>query len=271
MYDPVCRFLVENFSQDFARWLLGEPIALTTLSPTELSLQPIRADALILLQSEEMVLHLEFQSEPDPEIPFRLLDYRVRVYRRYPNKRMKQVVIYLKSSNSRLVYQNSFSLPGTRHEFEVVRLWEMPSEEMLKYRGLYPLAALGRSDNREGTLREVAQRIETLADKTEQSNLAASTAILAGLVIDKEVIRRLLRQEIMRESVIYQDIRAEGRQEEGVVLILRQLKRRLGNLPTQFEEPIRQLSIEQLENLGEALLDFESEADLTNWLSQSGN
>jgi hypothetical protein len=33
-------------------------------------------------------------------------------------------------------------------------------------------------------------------------------------------------------------------------------------------EQIRQLPIEALENLGEALLDFESAADLVNWLEQ---
>jgi predicted transposase YdaD len=47
MFDPTCKFLAETFSSDFASWLLGEPIALTRLSPTELSLEPIRADALI--------------------------------------------------------------------------------------------------------------------------------------------------------------------------------------------------------------------------------
>jgi len=49
MYDDTCRFLAENFSSDFASWLLGEPITLTELKPSELSLEPIQADALILL------------------------------------------------------------------------------------------------------------------------------------------------------------------------------------------------------------------------------
>ncbi len=57
MFDLFCKFLAENFSTDFATWLLGEPITLTELSPTELSLEPIRADALILLQSDQTVLH----------------------------------------------------------------------------------------------------------------------------------------------------------------------------------------------------------------------
>ena len=59
MFDNVCRFLAESFSADFATWLLGESIALTQLSPSELSLEPIRADVLILLQSDEIVLHID--------------------------------------------------------------------------------------------------------------------------------------------------------------------------------------------------------------------
>ncbi|MGL6139082.1 MAG: Rpn family recombination-promoting nuclease/putative transposase, partial [Planktothrix sp.] len=95
MFDSICKFLAENFSEDLASWLLGSPVALTELSPQELSLEPIRADSLILLQSDDLVLHTEFQTEPDAKIPFRMLDYRVRVYRRFPNKVMRQVVIYL--------------------------------------------------------------------------------------------------------------------------------------------------------------------------------
>jgi predicted transposase/invertase (TIGR01784 family) len=109
MFDNLCKFLVENFSSDFATWLLGEPIALTELSPKELSLEPIRADALILRQSDEIVLHIEFQTQPDGNIPFRMADYRLRVYRRFPHKRMRQVVIYLQKTNSELVQQTTFT------------------------------------------------------------------------------------------------------------------------------------------------------------------
>ena len=51
MFDNLCKFLAENFSEDYATWLLGSPVTLTKLSPTELSLEPIRADSLILEQS----------------------------------------------------------------------------------------------------------------------------------------------------------------------------------------------------------------------------
>ena len=272
MYDNVCKFLAENYSRDFAQWLLGEPISFTQLSPSELSLEPIRADALILLESDQIILHLEFQTDPDPKMSFRMLDYRTRVYRRFPKKTMRQVVIYLKETSSPLVQENAFILPNTRHEYEVLRLWEIAAEEMLGLSGLLPLANLGKTPNRPEILRQVAAKIDNIEGRTEKSNLAAATAILAGLVLSKEIIGSLLREEIMRESVIYQDIResgkAQGRREEAVSLILRLLNRRLGEISPTLDQQIQELSLEQLETLGEALLDFTSLTDLTTWLSE---
>lgn len=274
MYDNVCKFLAENYSRDFAQWLLGEPLSFTQLSPSELSLEPIRADALILLESGQIILHLEFQTDPDPKMSFRMLDYRTRVYRRFPKKTMRQVVIYLKETSSPLVQENAFIIPNTRHEYEVLRLWEIPAEKMLGLSGLLPLANLGKTPNRPEILRQVAAKIDNIEGRTEKSNLAAATAILAGLVLSKEIIGSLLREEIMRESVIYQDIREsgkaqgreEGRREEAVSLILRLLNRRLGEISSTLSQQIRELSLEQLETLGEALLDFTSLTDLTTWL-----
>ncbi|MEH2247611.1 Rpn family recombination-promoting nuclease/putative transposase [Nostoc sp.] len=213
MFDNICKFLAENFSTDFATWLLGEPISLTELSPSELSLEPIRADALILLESAKIVLHLEFQTHADANIPFRMIDYRLRVYRRFPQKQMRQVVIYLKETSSELVQQNTFNIAGTRHEFEVVRLWEQPTEVFLRYPGLFPLAVLGGTDDRASRLQQVAQEIIAIPDQRLQSNVAAATAILAGLVLEKGLIQRVLRRDYMRESVIYQEIEAEAKAE----------------------------------------------------------
>ncbi|QLE59584.1 DUF4351 domain-containing protein [Nostoc sp. TCL26-01] len=73
----------------------------------------------------------------------------------------------------------------------------------------------------------------------------------------------------MRESVIYQEILAEGEQigqQRERSLILRLITRRVGELPQEMSDRLNTLSLEQLENLGEALLDFTSLADLVLWL-----
>jgi predicted transposase/invertase (TIGR01784 family) len=92
----------------------------------------------------------------------------------------------------------------------VIRLWEQPTEIFQKYRGLLPFAALSQTNNPEETLRQVAKQIENIADKQVQSNVAASTAIISGIALNQEIIQRLLRSEIMKESVIYQSILQEG-------------------------------------------------------------
>jgi len=66
----------------------------------------------------------------------------------------------------------------------------------------------------------------------------------------------------MRESAIYQEILHEGESN----LVLRQLARRVGQISPEVRSIIQQLPLAQLENLGEALLDFGSMQDLTDWL-----
>ena len=195
-----------------------------------------------------------------------MADYRLRVFRRFPNKRMRQVVIYLTRSTSALVHQTAFEIPGTRHEFEVIRLWEQPTQPFLESTGLLPLAVLTQTFDAAQTLRQVAALVEAIPEMRVQSNVAASTGILAGLLLKRDFINQVLRRDIMQQSVIYQDIKDEGRQEEGQSLILRQLLRRIGEVTPKMRSQIQTLSLTQLEALGEALLDFTKPDDLDEWM-----
>ena len=78
----------------------------------------------------------------------------------------------------------------------------------------------------------------------------------------------------MRESVIYQEIleegreegREEGKREEALAYTMRLLSRRIGTVEPELEVQIRELTTQELEELGEALLDFSELADLVTWL-----
>ncbi|MBN3940658.1 MAG: DUF4351 domain-containing protein [Nostoc sp. NMS9] len=76
----------------------------------------------------------------------------------------------------------------------------------------------------------------------------------------------------MRLEPLYQRGREqaiqEGNKQGEQRLVIRQLNRRIGEMDMSLIERIQGLSIEQLENLGEALLDFSSVADLETWLNQ---
>ena len=79
-----------------------------------------------------------------------------------------------------------------------------------RHEGLFPFAPLSQTNNPEETLRQVAKQIEQITDNQLRGNVAASTAIISGIALNKEIIQRLLRSEIMKESVIYQEILLEG-------------------------------------------------------------
>ncbi|NEQ06593.1 MAG: DUF4351 domain-containing protein [Moorea sp. SIO1G6] len=85
------------------------------------------------------------------------------------------------------------------------------------------------------------------------------------------LIQAYFREDMMQESVVYQRIIRQGLEQgkrNEVKLIIRLLNRRLGQINPQLQNQIEELSFDQLEDLGEALLDFETEVDLTNWLHQ---
>jgi predicted transposase/invertase (TIGR01784 family) len=186
-----------------------------------------------------------------------MLDYRIRVYRRFPNKQMRQVVIYLQPTNSDKTREISFSLENTHHQFEVIRLWEQPPESFLQAPGLLPFAVLGQTEDRIQILQQVAQSIDQISDSRIQSNILSSAYILAGLVLDRESIRKILRRELMRESVTYQEILEEGLEEgrqQGLQQSLRQMVINLlqENISLDVIVRVTGLSVEEIEQIQSA-------------------
>ncbi|MEM7714975.1 MAG: Rpn family recombination-promoting nuclease/putative transposase [Cyanobacteria bacterium P01_A01_bin.68] len=114
---------------------------------------------------------------------------------------------------------------------------------------------------------------------TEQPETTSQAIIDLITTIIAYKFEQLSRSEVeemlgitLKETRMYRDIKEEGMEEgreaEAQSLILRQLTRRVGELPQPVRQRVETLSLEQLENLGEALLDFNSMADLQAWLEE---
>ncbi|MHC5827215.1 MAG: DUF4351 domain-containing protein, partial [Nostoc sp.] len=149
--------------------------------------------------------------------------------------------------------------------------WEEDPTPLLANPALLPLATLARTNSLQRLLEQVATAVDMIEETDERQNISACVQVLAGLRFDKNVIKQLFREEIMQESVIYQDILQKGEQrglQKGeVAVILRLLKLRFGAIEPEIEQQIRKLSIAQLEELTEALLGFNSQSDLVNYLA----
>jgi len=80
------------------------------------------------------------------------------------------------------------------------------------------------------------------------------------------------RELVMELSPLYLE-RIQTATEQGIErgierVAIRLLNRRLGSLSPELDRRVRSLPVDRLEDLTEALLDFESEADLIEWLDR---
>ena len=122
-FDNPCKLLAEKNPETFIQWLVGDVSGEITVMKTELSIEPIRADAITLLRTIESILHIEFQTQSlsKPPIPFRLLDYWVRLYHLY-GLPIIQIVVVLLPPPEGTVIESFFQVGGTRHEFRVIKM-----------------------------------------------------------------------------------------------------------------------------------------------------
>ena len=272
-FDNVCKLLAEKYPFDFAKWLLPQAPKTIKVLKTELSIEPIRADFVTFLQTENRILHIEFQTNPQskPPIPFRELDYSVRLIRTYQVP-VTQVVIFLQETNDPIVFTEEYVNETTRHRYRVIRMWEQEPALFLNNLALLPLAPLTQTNSPQSLLSQIANNVAKIADRETKQDIAAYTEILAGLRFEKDFIRQLLSEDIMQESVIYQDILQKGErigeQRGEVKFCLRLLNQRFGEIDSLIVEKVKGLPVEQLENLGAALFNISEVADLVTWLNQ---
>ena len=203
-----------------------------------------------------------------------MLDYWVRIHREY-DLPITQFAVFLRATNEAIV--DEFRAQNTWHRYHVMKLWEQDKQAFLDNVGLLPLAPLTRTESPEELLAEVAERTRQLPLKQEKSSLLMCAALMAGLRFNKEVIMNALREDILQESSIYQDIIQQGLQrgmQQGLQTgkaetLVQMLKHRFANLSVEDEGQITGLNLEQLDKLSLALLDFQQPSDLETWLAQN--
>ncbi len=129
---------------------------------------------------------------------------------------------------------------------------------------------LCQSENPTRLLNQVASEVDKIEQPEEREEVIGSTQLLAGLRFKADLVSSLFQGGLMRESTVFQKILQEGRVlgrgEQALAMIYRLLPRRIGVVVPELQQRLLQLSTSQLEDLGEALLDFEEPNDLIVWL-----
>ncbi|MDJ0579803.1 DUF4351 domain-containing protein [Crocosphaera sp.] len=146
----------------------------------------------------------------------------------------------------------------------------MPYKKHFKCFLAYPFAPLTNSKNPNTLLQQISAKINNLEDIEQRQILGSCTSILAGLRFDKILVNSLFQEDIMKGSVIYQDILEKGERKgeikEGLKLVMLQLNQRFPNLEERLTNKIQTLSLNDIEDLAMSLLEFKDINDLDAWL-----
>jgi predicted transposase/invertase (TIGR01784 family) len=206
-YDNPIKLIAEAYPNDIASWVAGFPLKGQTLEATELPSAPIRADFLFRDETNRKVVHVEFQTAPDRDMALRMLEYWVRLQRRYPDYEPLQYVVYLRPTGSKYVEQSGLSYSNLTYTFNTIRLWEVPSEKLMSNKiGLLPFAVLGKCPDKEEMVKQVLNKLELLPDSEKKDILVFATTLFSELVLKD----RTVNFEELRVNRFYQKIFQEA-------------------------------------------------------------
>lgn len=117
-------------------------------------------------------------------------------------------------------------------------------------------------------LERTKQESFTLQARKDLIDIVTSIMVYKFANLSRLEIRAMLGLDLTQEPCAIQEAKAEGREVEAIALITRFLTRRLKQeLPEETRSQLSALQLPVLEDLSEALLDFENLADLERWLS----
>jgi hypothetical protein len=275
-YDASTKYL---FQVRLADWLplIGRAVsAPVELVDADLSTVTAAADRLLLVYEDPpWIFHVELQSSHAAKLPANIHVYNALAARQH-GVLVRSLALLLRSDADGPevtgLFEQGFSEepPYLVFRYQVVRVWQLPVEMLLKGGlGLLPLAPISAVGEAElpAVIRRMEERIDREAAPEEAGNLWTAVDVLMGLRYSKELIESLLRRvRRMKESVTYQAIIEEGREEGTRQILVRLLARKCGELPKPIQDRLNALSVGQLERLGENLLEFTNLADLTKWL-----
>jgi predicted transposase/invertase (TIGR01784 family) len=219
---------------------------------------------------------VEVQFQPREELYYRLFSELFLYLKQYqPLSPWQVVVIYPNRQVERIPF----------HQFEeMLSLWRVQRIYLDELEETEPTSlgigvlklVIQNESQAVNSAKILIERISTeIAEPQTQRNiinLIESIIIYKLPLKNREEIEAMFELQDLKKTRFYQEAlgegKAEGRQEGEANLVIRQLNRRFEEIPQNLREKILAMSVEQLENLGESLLDFESLSDLVNWLDR---
>ena len=254
------------------------------------SLEPdLVARARLRGQESFFLIHLEHQAQPQSAFALRMFTYFIALFLKFRIP-IYPIAIFSHSSSRPEPDDFAVEFPGfqvLKFQFRAIQLSRLRWRDFVRKPNPVASALMSkmgmRPEERPRVKLECLRLLSTL--KLDPARMRLISGFIdaylqlttqEALQFHKQadtVLKGTQKNKVMELTTSWKEEgrlegRQEGRHEEAVQMVLRLLNRRCA-LPAKVERQVRKLPLGQLENLGEALLDFSSLADLQNWLRAS--
>ncbi len=254
------------------------------------------------IQGEEiwLLIHVEIQGNPEDIFSQRMFSYNLRIFDRFGKPAISLAILCDTDPNWR-PNQYSYNYPDTKLSFEfgTVKLLDYRNKwtELENSDNLFAIVVMAHLKTQETSKKLGERKVWKFSLIRRLYELGLQERDIRNLYrfIDwVMILPKALEAEFWEEFKEFEEqcvaevpsvvATAEqertmsyittgerigyerGKQEGEQTLVLKLLKRRLGELPQEVIEEIQTLSLERLEALGETLLDFTTIDDLLKWL-----
>jgi predicted transposase YdaD len=192
---------------------------------TDLGTVLAEVDKLLLIDGPEpWIAHIEVQSNRDPGLPSRLLQYNALVHHRRNQIRVETTVVLLRPEadgaelSGRYDPYEGRSTRKLTFDYQVIRLWERPADELLSGGiGVSPLAPLASVDQAELShlMGQISQRFTRETNDSIASELRNVLMLLLNLRYDEQEVEAMIQDLAeLRDTPVYRAIERMGRAEE---------------------------------------------------------
>jgi predicted transposase/invertase (TIGR01784 family) len=221
------------------------------------------------------VYFCEVQFQKDEELYERLFGESLLYYYRNSNlfSDWQAVVIYpSRSTEQSKVYPHRSLLNGEQmHRIYLDELKQTPSLPVTVAATVLAIATEAEAPE---LARELLSRTEqeefTTRERGNIIDIITSIMVYKFANLSQTEIRAMLGLDLTQEPRAIREAKEEGREVEALALTTRQLTRRLGQeLSDEMRLLLSTLSLSVLEDLSEALLDFNTLADLEQFLAEN--
>jgi len=252
--------------------LLGQPTENAEgyhFTSAEVKEKSFRFDGIFMPDSvEKPIYFVEVQFQYKPDFYWELItEINIYLNQYKPEQDWQAVALFPKRSldvDKLTNYQQELVNSG---RIKRIYLDELPSGSIGM--GLIELIISKENQSQELVKNLMARTKTEINNDSERQGIIE---LLESVLMSK--FSQLSRQEIeamfllsdIKQTRVYQEAKEEGEQEGKKNLLLRILSKKFGKLRDEYIKSINGLNIAQLEDLGEALLDFKDINDLEKWL-----